>query len=346
MAKADAEPRGPEVHIEQAIGRLYRFLAGNRYTRFPWAMIQTFSKAEGALLSGSMAYYTFLSLLPLLMVAAFVIATFASPEPEAQAAVAEALNQAFPGVGTDVFQDVIDQVVANSAALGVFGLLSVAYAGSGFVGSMTACMNRMWQVPSGRNPVGQKVVNILIVMMLGTVLLGSALLTIWVSATAQRTLELEATSPVISMIEELAGPTSMGIVLLLLYRFLPARKQSWLRQVPGAVFGGGRLLRAQARLRLLGQPVGRHRRPAPVAGLGDAAAGLARLLRPADPLRGRPQRGPGPPPPGRADLPRHAARAARLEMPAAPGPDASGPPLPSHREARAPPTFLNIVGWA
>ena len=237
MAKADAEPRGPEVHIEQAIGRLYRFLAGNRWTRYPWAVIQTFSKAEGALLSGSMAYYTFLSLLPLLMVAAFVIATFASPEPEAQAAVAEALNQAFPGVGTDVFQDVIDQVVANSAALGVFGLLSVAYAGSGFVGSMTACMNRMWQVPSGRNPVGQKVVNILIVMMLGTVLLGSALLTIWVSATAQRTLELEATSPVISMIEELAGPTSMGIVLLLLYRFLPARKQSWLRQVPGAVFG-------------------------------------------------------------------------------------------------------------
>jgi membrane protein len=237
MAKADAEPRGPEVHIEQAIGRLYRFLAGNRYTRFPWAVIQTFSKAEGSLLSGSMAYYTFLSLIPLLMVAAFVIATFASPEPEAQAAVAEALNQAFPGVGTEVFQDVIDQVVANSAALGLFGLLSVAYAGSGFVGSMTACMNRMWQVPSGRNPVGQKIVNILIVMMLGTVLLGSALLTIWVSATAQRTLELEATSPVISMIEELAGPASMGIVLLLLYRFLPARKQSWLRQVPGAVFG-------------------------------------------------------------------------------------------------------------
>jgi len=237
MAKADAEPSGPEVHIEQAIGRLYRFLADNRWTRFPWAVIQTFSKAEGALLSGSMAYYTFLSLLPLLMVAAFVIATFADPEPEARAAVAEALNQVFPGVGTDVFEGVINQVVQNSAALGVFGLLSVAYAGSGFVGSMTACLNRMWQVPSGRNPVGQKIVNILIVMMLGTVLLGSASLTIWVSATAQRTLALEPTSPVISMIEELAGPASMLVVLLLLYRFLPARKQSWLRELPGAVFG-------------------------------------------------------------------------------------------------------------
>jgi membrane protein len=238
MAKADAGPRRPEIHIEQAIGRLYRFLGGNRWTRFPWAVIQTFSKAEGALLSGSMAYYTFLSLLPLLMVAAFLIATFVSPDLEARAAVAEALNQVFPGVGTEVFEGVINQVVQNSAALGVFGLLSVAYAGSGFIGAMTACMNRMWQVPSGRNPLGQKIVNILIVMMLGTVLLGSALLTIWVSATAQRTLDLGPTSPVISMIEELAGPTSMAVVLLLLYRFLPARKQSWLRQIPGAVFGG------------------------------------------------------------------------------------------------------------
>jgi membrane protein len=238
MAKADAGSRRPEVHIEQAIGRLYRFLSANRLTRFPWAVVQTFSKAEGALLSGSMAYYTFLSLLPLLMVTAFVIATFASPDLEARATVAEALNQAFPGVGTEVFEGVISQVVQNSAALGVFGLLSVAYAGSGFVGSMTACMNRMWGVPSGRNPIGQKILNILIVMMLGMVLLGSALLTIWVSATAQRTLELQPTSPVISMIEEVAGPASMLIVLLLLYRFLPARRQSWLSQVPGALFGG------------------------------------------------------------------------------------------------------------
>jgi membrane protein len=238
MAKADAGSRGPEVHIEQAIGRLYRFLSDNRWTRFPWAVVQTFSKAEGALLSGSMAYYTFLSLLPLVMVAAFLIATFASPDLDTRAAVAEALNQAFPGVGADIFEEVINQVVQNRAALGVVGLLSVAYAGSGFVGSMTACMNRMWRLPTGRNPVGQKIVNILIVMMLGTVLLGSALLTIWVSATAQRTLELEPTSPVISMIEELAGPASMSVVLLLLYRFLPARRHSWLSQVPGAIFGG------------------------------------------------------------------------------------------------------------
>src|SRR4029450_13593263 len=78
MAKADAEPRGPEprrpdAHIEQAIGRLYSFLAANRRTRFSWAVIQTFSRAGGALLSGRMAYYTLLSLLPLLTAAALLL---------------------------------------------------------------------------------------------------------------------------------------------------------------------------------------------------------------------------------------------------------------------------------
>jgi membrane protein len=244
MAKAEvepeAEPRGPEARIERAIASLYRLLARNRYTRFPWAVVQTFSQAQGSLLSGSMAYYTFLSLLPLLVVAGVVIvniAIYAVPEPDAERAVADALNQVFPGIGADVFNEVIDQVVRNSAALGVFGLLTVAYGGSGFVGAMTACMNRMWKVESGRNPVGQKLLNILIVVLLGSVLLGSAILTVWVSATAQATLDVAATNPLIRLIEELAAPSSMAVVLLLLYRLLPARRHSWSSQVPGAVFG-------------------------------------------------------------------------------------------------------------
>jgi membrane protein len=211
-------------------------LARNRYTRFPWAVVQTFSRAQGALLSGSMAYYTFLSLLPLLVVATIVAANVFIPEQEAEQAVADALNQAFPGIGSEVFTQVLRQV--NSAALGVFGLLSVAYGASGFVGAMTACMNRMWGLESGRNPVGQKLLNLLIVVLLGSVLLGSALLTVWVSATAQATLDVRPTNPVIRLIEEVAAPSSMALLLLLLYRLLPARRHSWPSQLPGAVFGG------------------------------------------------------------------------------------------------------------
>jgi membrane protein len=238
MAKVDVEPRGPEARIERAIAWLYRWLAANRLTRFPWAVIQTYSRAEGALLSGSMAYYTFLSMLPLVMVAAFVIGFIANANPNARQTVIGAFGEVFPGIDVaSVLNPVLDQVIQNRAALGLFGLLSVAYASSGFVGSMTACMNRMWQVESGRNPVGQKLLNILVVILLGTVLLGSVSLTVWVSATAQATLNVGQGSPVIGVIEDIGGPTSMLIVLLLLYRLLPARRHSWMSQLPGALFG-------------------------------------------------------------------------------------------------------------
>src|SRR6266511_3846432 len=56
-----------EASLERAIALLYAWLARNRVTRLPWAVVQTFSRAQGALLSGSMAYYTFLSLVLLLL---------------------------------------------------------------------------------------------------------------------------------------------------------------------------------------------------------------------------------------------------------------------------------------
>ncbi|MCA1844176.1 MAG: hypothetical protein LC792_13520, partial [Actinobacteria bacterium] len=67
-----------------AVDALYRWLSRNRVTRFPWAVIQTFSDGQGALLSGSMAYYTFLSLLPLLMVAGFAVGAISKGDPGVQ----------------------------------------------------------------------------------------------------------------------------------------------------------------------------------------------------------------------------------------------------------------------
>jgi membrane protein len=222
-----------EACVERAVAWLYAWLARNRVTRLPWAVVQTFSRAQGALLSGSMAYYTFLSLVPLLIVAAFVIGTLARSNAQISSAVSSAVGQLLPGVQG---RDVVEQLVGTRVAFGVFGLLSVAYAGSGFVGSMTACMNRMWGVETGRNPVSQKAFNILIVMLLSTVLLGSVGLTIWIGYAARAVLGNEA-GPLLRLISTLASPFSMLVLLLLLYRLLPARRHSWLSQVPGALLG-------------------------------------------------------------------------------------------------------------
>jgi membrane protein len=222
-----------EARIGRAVARLYVWLARNRMTRFPWAVVQTFSRAQGALLSGSMAYYTFLSLVPLLMVAGFVIGTLARSNPQISSTVSTAMGQLLPGVQG---RQVVDQLIGARVAFGILGLLSVAYAGSGFVGSMTACMNRMWEVETGRNPVSQKAFNILIVILLSAVLMGSVGLTIWIGYAARAVFGNEA-GPLVRLLSTLASPFSILVLLLLLYRLLPARRHSWLSQVPGALLG-------------------------------------------------------------------------------------------------------------
>jgi uncharacterized BrkB/YihY/UPF0761 family membrane protein len=127
-------------------------------------------------------------------------------------------------------------------------------------------------------------------------------------------------------------------VLLLLYRFLPARRQSWLRQVPGAVFGAvGFYLLKRGFDYWASQSAGIGALPRSLVSVvlllvwlgffgqlilyGAALNVVLDRRRRGEPIL------PGWPPDALGE-----------EMPAAPGPDASGPPLPSHREARAPPT--------
>jgi membrane protein len=222
-----------EARLAAAVASAYRYLAQNRVTRTPWAVIQTFSKAEGALLSGSMAYYTFLSLLPLLMIAGFVLGTISQDSAEFREAIATGVGQLFSGIGG---RDLLEQLIQARAAFGIVGLVAVFYAGSGFVGAMTACLNRMWETQAGRNPIGQKVVNLLVALSLGTVLLTSVGLTIWVAYLAPVALGNDSI-PVATWIEPVVSPVALLLVLVLLYRVLPARALSWRSQLPGAVLG-------------------------------------------------------------------------------------------------------------
>src|SRR5581483_3080310 len=216
-----------------AIDGLYRALGRNRVTRFPWAVIQTFSDAHGALLSGSMAYYTFLSLLPLLMIAGFALGTISQENPGAQEALIRGVERLFPGIGG---RELLDQLIRSRVAFGVFGLVTVSYAGSGFVGALTAALNRMWDVSRGRNPLGQKVVNLFAVVLLAVVLMGSVSVTLWVGSVTRATLGGMA-RPALRLLDWVASPLSIFFVLLLLYWLLPARRLTPASQVPGATFG-------------------------------------------------------------------------------------------------------------
>jgi membrane protein len=233
MASSRALVAWFEVRIAGRVDALYEALGRNRVTRFPWAVIRTFSEGQGALLSGSMAYYTFLSLLPLLMVAGFIVAAISKGDPALQVALIKGVERMFPGARG---QEILDQLIGARVAFGIFGLVTVSYAATGFVGALTASLNRMWRVQQGRNPVGQKFLNIVVVILLGVVLLGSAGLTVRVAYLTRTALGRNG-GTLARQVESLASPLSLFCVLLLLYRILPAWPLSWRSQVPGAASG-------------------------------------------------------------------------------------------------------------
>lgn len=220
-----------ERRLAKAIDSLYQCLRSNRITRTPWAVIQTFSRAHGALLSGSIAYYTFLSMMPLVLVAAFVLGTVSRSNADVQDVLARAVEQLLPGAEG---KEILDQLIRSRVAFGLLGLVATIYAGTGFVGSLTAALNRIWGAPAGRNPLGQKVFNLLVVLMLAAVLLGSVGVTVWVAYLTRIALGENATLAT-RVVEIVVSPLSLFLVLLPLYRFLPKRKLTWRSQIPGAI---------------------------------------------------------------------------------------------------------------
>jgi len=222
-----------ERQLGSSVDALYRVLSRNRFTRHPWAVVQTYSRGQGALLAGSMAYYTFLSILPLLMITGSIVGQLSKGNEGLRAALEEAVSRVFPGIGAE---EVLNQLIASRTAFGILGLITVGYAGSGFVGALTASLNTMWAVPAGRNPFGQKLLNFTVVLVLGIVLLGSVGLTLWVAYLTRVTLGSSA-APVATRIELIASPLSLFLVLLLLYRVLPARPLTLRSQMRGAILG-------------------------------------------------------------------------------------------------------------
>jgi membrane protein len=231
------------ARVGRAINRTYGWLANNRATRLPWAVIQTFSRAEGALLSGSLAYYTFLALPPLLMVAGAILGVVAGGATVNEDTLIGGLARNFPGGEGPA---VLRQLGEAKVTLGIFGIVTLSYAASGFMGALTGSLNRIWGVhPGARNPLGQKLLNLSVVGLLGMVLLGSMIVTIWVRYVVRAALGSEA-SPVAVLLDRIAGPLSLFLLLLVVYRMLPARPLTWRSQIPGAVLGaaGTELLKA------------------------------------------------------------------------------------------------------
>lgn len=120
----------------------------------------------GNQLAGSMAFFMFLSIFPILLAALAVAGFILQGDVGAQAELQDAVGQAVPGLEA-AMGDTLDTVVDKRGVLGIVGFLGVLFAGLRVVDSAQVATSRIYRFEDDRNAVVKKLRAVVHLVVLG-----------------------------------------------------------------------------------------------------------------------------------------------------------------------------------
>ncbi|MGW1889509.1 YihY/virulence factor BrkB family protein [Streptomyces sp. NPDC002004] len=122
-------------------------------TTHAWKAYERLDEVKWTRLAAAMTFISFLSLFPLLTVAAAVAA--ATLGAEGQRKLQDKLAEQVPGIADQLD---IGALVANAATIGVIAAAVLLLTGISWVGSMRECLRTVWRLPDSEgNPLLRKV---------------------------------------------------------------------------------------------------------------------------------------------------------------------------------------------
>ncbi|WP_235735933.1 YihY/virulence factor BrkB family protein [Nocardioides alcanivorans] len=137
-------------------------------------MQEHYGAVDGNLLSGAITYFAFLSFFPVLALAFFIVGFLAAVAPDAEDNLTEAIGQVLPGlVGNGDNQISLEQISNSASAVGIIGLLGVAYAGLGWLSAMRQALLAAFDEPEAQQPnfVIGKLRDLLSLLLVGIVMM-------------------------------------------------------------------------------------------------------------------------------------------------------------------------------
>lgn len=203
------------------------------------------SEVLGGQLAAAVTYFGFLSFFPLLALGFSLVGYVADVFPAARDGVTSAVEDAFPSlVGPGEGQLDIQQVIDAKAGAGLLGLAGLAYAGLGWLDALRDSLRRVFG--TGDLELGfvrKKLVDVLVLLMLGTSLLASVVVSSLATAVTTWVLSLvgldeSAVATVLLRLLSIGLAVLLDVVIfaILLSRLSGARL-SWRQVRSGAVLG-------------------------------------------------------------------------------------------------------------
>lgn len=218
----------------------------------PWRAWQRYGAARGSVLAGGISYAAFFSIFPALAVGFTVVGVVLGSRPDLQQDVVDAVNDNF---GTPIIK--VDPQAAGIVALddltnggaltitAVVGLIVLLFSGLGWLDAVREGLRAMFgQLPGGHNPVTTKLRDLLVLIVIGALVMISAVSGVVVSAAAGALLRWSGLdgSPtervVLAVLSALVLLAVDVTVLVILFRVLADVRLPWTDLRDGALAGG------------------------------------------------------------------------------------------------------------
>jgi YihY family inner membrane protein len=213
--------------VERLLRAADRFQQAHPFIALPVAVVKKFGDDQAGKHAALLAYYGFLSLFPLLLVFATLLAYALSNNPRLQEQLIDAAVAQFPVLGTQI-EGSIKAIEGSGLGL-VVGVLGTLWGGLGITQSAQDAMNALWAIPRRSWPgYWLRLARGLgfLVLLAGGVVAAAALA------------QLATSGPDPGGALAVAGSLLLNLVLLaVIFQVLSGRWVAWRRLLPGAAVG-------------------------------------------------------------------------------------------------------------
>jgi membrane protein len=213
--------------VERWMEGVDRWQRRRRWSAFSFAVVKKFGDDQAGQLAALVAYYSFFSIFPLLLVLTTVLGWVLESRPDLQADLLDSALGQFPVIG-DQLRDNVGDLPGSGTALAI-GLVGALWAGTGAILAMQNALNGVWNVPH-RHRSAMLAARVRSLGMLAV--FGMAAIALTVAGSATRRV---ANVAVLGELASLAVSFGLGLaVFLVAFKLLTDAPVAWSDLLPGA----------------------------------------------------------------------------------------------------------------
>jgi membrane protein len=201
-------------------------------------VISEFGRVNGTILAAAIAYYTLLSIFPLILGLLAIVGMVIS-DPETQGKLIADVAGLFPG-SEQLIQSTILEVVDGRQTAGIVATIVLIWSASGVFGGISQALDRIWKVPQSRNVVLNAVLAVGLVFAVALIFVASLVLSAGLRIAQNLNLPLLGISlgsvPFLFALIGFVVPFLLSFGIFAgIYGFVPNVHLTWQQVWPGAL---------------------------------------------------------------------------------------------------------------